>query len=300
MNGSLKIGVSMSTQGNSFYGTMVETFESYAKELGVEIIVANADGDLQKQVQGIEDLVAQGIDALIINPFEANAFVDTITSIREKGIPVVTVDNDVSEDTPVNAAVLTDNFGNGEAAGQKLVEIMGNTPIKALMVSGDPGSYVGQLRRDGLVQGIVEEQLAKYGKTQFEIVYQIYIEDWSHDEAVIQIEQNAAAHDFNVILTESDEFLYVSKDVLKAMNKWDNVYMAASADGSKNVLGAVVNGEMNVASATNNPISLAKGAVDVAIKLINGEDVARDQLTPVQLFYDAESAGQYYDPNSQW
>lgn len=299
-DGNIKIGVSMSTLDNPFYSLMASTFESYGKEKGVEVVVTNADGDLQKQQLSIEDLVAQDIDALIINPFEADAFAETVTNLRAQGIYVVTVDNEVSADTPVHAAVLTDNFGNGVAAGEKLVELMGNEPIRAFLISGDPGSYVGKLRRDGLIQGIVEKQLALYGKTQFEIVYQIYIDGWSHDQSVIAIEQSAPALDFNVMLTESDEFLYVSREVLQGLGVYD-YWKAASADGSKNVLGSMVDGSMkNLVSALNNPIALSEGAIDAAIKLCNGEAIDRNQLAPVSLFYDKTTAESFYDPNSAW
>ena len=298
-DGDIVIGVSMATTGNPFYGTMVATFESYAEELGIKIIVTNADSDLQRQIQGIEDLATQGIQALIINPFEADAFADTITRLKEQGIHCITVDNDVSADTPVDAAVLTDNYGNGVAVGRKLVEAMGDEPIKAFLVSGDEGSYVGQLRRLGLFDGIIEEQLARYGKTQFEIVYQTYVDNWAYDVAAKQIQDIAPTLDFNVVLSESDVVLYQGKDTFKQMGVWDTVYKASSADAVKEVLEAFMNGEyVNGFTALNDPAALSKGAIDVALKLIAGETVARDQKAPVTVVTDAESAKAVYNPDS--
>ena len=299
VSGDIVIGVSMVSTSIPFYSAMVSTFESYGEELGIKVVVADANSDLQTQVQDIDDLVAQGIDALIINPFEADAFVDKISELKAQGIYVVTVDNDVSSDTPVDAAVLTDNFGNGVAVGKALVEAMGNTPIKAFLVSGDEGSYVGQLRRDGLFQGIIEEQLARYGKTQFEIVYQTYVDGWSYDVAVQKIADIAQTLDFNVLLSEADVVSYQGIDTFKEMGVWDTLYKASSADCSKEILEYFIDGSYkNGFSALNSPSNLAKGSIDVCIRLLNGETVARDQLAPVELVTDAESAQKVYDPNS--
>ena len=267
--------------------------------MGITCIITDANSDLQAQIQGIDDLVAQGIQALIINPFEAAAFADKIAELKAAGIYVVTVDNDVSADTPVDAAVLTDNFGNGVEVGKALVNAMGNTAIKAFLVSGDEGSYVGQLRRDGLIQGIMEEQLALYGKSQFEIVYQCYVDNWAYDVAASQIQDLAPTLDFNVVLSESDVILYQGKDTFVQMGVWDTMYKATSADCSKEILEAFMDGSYaNGFSALNSPGALSKGAVDVCLKLIAGETVARDQMAPISLVTDKESAEAVYDPNS--
>ena len=51
----------------------------------------------------------------------------------------------------------------------------------------------------------------------------------------------------------------------------------------------------NIISTLTNPYLLAQGSVDVVEKLLNGENVERHQLAPVKMFYDADTASEYYD-----
>ena len=62
------IGLSVSTQNNPFFVTLVEGAEAAAAKLGVKITVTDAGDDVTKQVSDIEDLVSKGISVLIVNP----------------------------------------------------------------------------------------------------------------------------------------------------------------------------------------------------------------------------------------
>ena len=61
-NGS--IGLSVSTQNNPFFVTLVEGAEAAAAQLGVSLSVADAGDDVAKQVSDIEDLVSKNISVL--------------------------------------------------------------------------------------------------------------------------------------------------------------------------------------------------------------------------------------------
>ena len=70
-NGS--IGLSVSTQNNPFFVTLVEGAQEMANKLGVKMTVADAGDDAAKQTSDIEDLVSSGISVLIVNPVDSDA-----------------------------------------------------------------------------------------------------------------------------------------------------------------------------------------------------------------------------------
>ena len=56
---------------NSWATIYDETLKAHAEELGVELAYAGADGREDKQVNDINDLLAQDIDALIVTPMDS-------------------------------------------------------------------------------------------------------------------------------------------------------------------------------------------------------------------------------------
>lgn len=292
---NLTVGVSFATLGNDFYSALHDYLLQLCDAEGWKVITMDADNDVQQQITDIENLMTQDIDVLVLNPFVQDGFKDIIQKCREQGIYVVSVDNGVTSDTPVNATVLTDNFGNGEMVGAWAVKQLKDTPIRAYLISGDPGSEVGKLRRDGLIQGILEAQLSSMGKTDFQIVYQSYTEGWLNEVALKNFEDTAVAYDFNVIISESDNFIYECRDYLKEIGR-DDVLFLSSADGSKRVLEAIKDGSYNGCTALNNYAKLDEKVVEVIKGLINGEEISGQIMTdPIAI--DKDNVEQIYDPN---
>ena len=61
-----KIGISMKTLDAPYFAAQEVSAKKHAEELGCEVISADAQNDLNKQIADVEDMVAQGIGALII------------------------------------------------------------------------------------------------------------------------------------------------------------------------------------------------------------------------------------------
>lgn len=73
-----KIGFSQCTLASPFYVTMKEVAEDYAKQLGVDFVCVSADDDVTKQNNDINDMISSGIDALILNPINAEGVAPAI------------------------------------------------------------------------------------------------------------------------------------------------------------------------------------------------------------------------------
>ena len=93
-NGS--IGLSVSTQNNPFFVTLVDGAKKAAEEKNVKLIVVDAGDDAAKQVSDIEDLIAKNISVLIVNPVDSDTVSSVVQSAVNRGIKVISADRVVN------------------------------------------------------------------------------------------------------------------------------------------------------------------------------------------------------------
>ena len=90
--GTKKIGMVLSTLDNPFFVTMKDGATKKAKELGYDLVVVDSQNDATKERSNVDDLIQQGVSALIINPTDSDAVGNSIKVANDKKIPVLTVD----------------------------------------------------------------------------------------------------------------------------------------------------------------------------------------------------------------
>jgi len=86
------IGVIVPTLDAQFWNAYVEFMQKGADELGVDLVVLNADNKPDQMIKGLEDLVAQGVDGIIFTPYWATA-VPGLTMAKDANIPVIMTDS---------------------------------------------------------------------------------------------------------------------------------------------------------------------------------------------------------------
>lgn len=107
----LKIGLSQQHLTNDWNRGVNAGVNAACKELGAELVQANAKGDSNQQVADIENFLTLGVDAVIIGGGEGPAFAPVMKKMAEKGIPCITIDI-ASEFSTGN--ITSDNFNGGE------------------------------------------------------------------------------------------------------------------------------------------------------------------------------------------
>lgn len=86
------IGVIVPTLDAQFWNSYVDFMQKGADELGVNLVVLNADNKPDQMIKGLEDLVAQGVDGIIYTPYWATA-VPGLTMAKDANIPVILTDS---------------------------------------------------------------------------------------------------------------------------------------------------------------------------------------------------------------
>ena len=134
---------------------MRETATDYAAEKGVELtaLAGEFDGDNEGQVQAMENLIAQGVDGIMITPNNSTGVLGAIEQARDQGIVVVALDTATDPEDAVDATFATDNFEAGRLQGAYVKAVLGDTEPKLIMLDGTAGGTVDTFRHDGFLEG---------------------------------------------------------------------------------------------------------------------------------------------------
>jgi len=106
-----------------FFVHMMNIARDKAGELDVALIEQDGQNDSATQSAGLESAIAQGVDGIVISPKEVEALAPAVQSAIDAGIPVVTVDRNVTGAATL-AHVGADNVRGGEKQGEYLMEIL--------------------------------------------------------------------------------------------------------------------------------------------------------------------------------
>lgn len=263
------IGISMKTLDAPYFAAQDVAARARAEEIGCKAISADAGNDLNKQVADVDDMVAQGVDALIINVRDSQGLVPAVNAAAAAGVKVIAIDSTIDPAADVVTLVQSSNNQNGMLVGQWLADKTKGQDLKIALLSGDQGNEVGRERRLGVLAGLIEGQLQNSGTATFEIVGQGW-GMWGNEGGLTAMEDILTAHpDVNVVLGENDSMLLGARNALRAAGLDQDVLLVAAADGQKEALELIKEGSYG-ATGLNNPAIVAATAVDIAKQAIDG------------------------------
>ncbi|KQT42972.1 ABC transporter substrate-binding protein [Aureimonas sp. Leaf454] len=263
-----KVGVAMYTLSAPYFAAQQAAALDQAQKAGCEVSTSDGQNDMNKQIADIEDMVAKGVKLLILNPRDPEGLVAAANAATAAGVKVVVMDSSINPDADVVTQVRSSNDQNGYLVGQWLAKRMQGTPMKIALLSGSQGNEVGRDRRLGVFRGVVEGQLTNEGKSSFEIVGQGW-GSWEQEGGLKAMEDLLTAHpDVNVVIGENDSMALGAMKALEGVGSTD-VLVLAAADGQKEALAAIKEGTYG-ATGLNDPDLVARTAVDIGLKAMNG------------------------------
>ena len=130
-----------------------------AKHPEIELIVHDAMDSVPRQVADMEELIAAGVDAILISPKVADALTPPVSKAYAAGIPVFVLDRDVSNDRYIQY-IGGDNREIGRAAGRKAVELLGGAGQaqgNVVEIWGGMASTPAKDRHEGFVEIVARE-----------------------------------------------------------------------------------------------------------------------------------------------
>lgn len=133
-----KVGVSWNSAEFPYGAVSLQRAKEAAKSFPkMELFESDGRGDAATQTGQIEDLLARGIDVLVISPLDAKALAGVVKRAQDEGVKVITADRTVDGD--VTTYVGSDNVEAGEVAGKFIVEQLpeGGSVVE---LQGTPGA----------------------------------------------------------------------------------------------------------------------------------------------------------------
>lgn len=129
-----RMGVVVKIGGIPWFNAMEEGIRQQSEELGWDAwMVGPTSADPALQVRAVEDLIAQGVDAIGVVPNDAEVLEPVLARAREQGIIVITHESPDQQNVDWNFEMAS-AVGFGEAHAELLAERMGGDGKYALYV----------------------------------------------------------------------------------------------------------------------------------------------------------------------
>lgn len=261
-----KIGMVVSTLNNPFFVSMKEGADKKAKELGYELVVVDSQNDATKERSNVEDLLQQGVSALIINPTDSDAVVNSIQVANDKKVPVLTIDRKANKGD-VASHIASDNIKGGKMAADFIIEKLGGK-ANIVELQGIPGASATRDRGKGFHDGADGKQGVKVVASQ--------PADFDRQKGLNVMENiMQATPQFDAVFAHNDEMALGAAKALKGKN-----VLIVGFDGNEDAKKAVESGEMT-ATVAQQPDLMGSLAVENAVKVLKGETVQKE--IPVDL-----------------
>ena len=144
--GGKVIGVDYPRSDTDFWNSYIKYVPQYGKDLGLDLHTTNSENDIAKLTANVQALIGQGAKGVVLAPQDTAAVAPTLDQLKQKKIPVVTVDTRPDKGD-VYMVIRADN----KAYGDKACKFLGDTlkgKGKVAMLEGDLASINGRDRTD--------------------------------------------------------------------------------------------------------------------------------------------------------
>jgi len=277
------VGVSMSELDN-FLTVLRNGIADYAKQQGVDAQIEVAEKDPAKQLSQIQNFIASGVDAIIINPVDTDATAAQSKLAADAGIPLVYVNRQ-----PANMDSLPDNqtfVGSNETDSGTLEA----KEVCRLLKEKGKGSganivvMMGQLNNQAARQRTKDvHDVIATPECNFMKIVEEQTANWYRTEAAdLMSNWLSAGVKFDAFVSNNDEMAIGGIQSMKAAGmKMDDV-IVGGVDATQDALAAMKNGDLDV-TVFQNAAAQGSGAVDAALKLKKGEKLGKVVWVPFEL-----------------
>lgn len=262
--GQLLVGFSNSFAGNAYRAQMILELQEQAKKQASdvkEVIVTDANGSVDKQLSDINDLVAKGVDILMIDAASATALNTAVERAQKAGILVVSFDNTITSTSGI--AVNVDQKKFGEIGGKWLASKL-KSGDSIFTLDGASGTPVNDARLAGATEALKAAGINVVAGAPT---------DWDQAKGQSATSDLLAAHpDVAGIYSQGGG---PSLGAINAIEARNGKLVPLTGEGYNGFLKKwkkLKDSQGWESIAPSNPPSLAADALKVAVKAVRGED----------------------------
>ncbi|AHF14281.1 substrate-binding domain-containing protein [Niabella soli] len=279
-----------------FYVALEQAVRTNVLHYGMGYLSTDGQGDINKQVLAVEDLLAKGIKVLILNPLDPKALVPVVKKAKQQGVLVFIVDSFIDPDAPYISSVVANNELNGELLGEWVINNSKKPHLNIALISGNQGNPVGREKRLGFVRGLADAQLHNENRVDFTILTQGW-GGWTNNGGLKAMEDILVAHkEVNILFAENDAMAIGALKTIKEMGLQQQIAVVG-VDGQKEAYQLIKQGAYSV-TAQNSPDILGGDMVRVVARYLNGEQGIKQVNYTRSVVIDRQNVDQFYNPNS--
>ena len=265
-----KFGFTCMDQSNPFFVLIEKTIREEVEARGDKLVSVDPANNVTRQIQQVEDVIAQKVDGFFLNPAEAEGIIPALDQLKAAGIPIVNFDTEVADMSYVATYTGSDNYNAGKVCGEDLVKKCPNGGEIIVLDSPTMNSVVD--RTNGFLDAIK-----------------------GHNFKIVA--QQDAKGNLQVAMGIAEDLLQAHPNVVAIFGGNDPTALGALAaanaagikkakiygvDGSPDIKKELTGSSLIEGTGAQSPMNIAKKSVELMYKIMAGEKV--DARYPVPTF----------------
>jgi inositol transport system substrate-binding protein len=271
------VGVSMAYFDDNWLSILRSAMIEHGRTLpDVQLQFDDAQGDVGKQLSQIQNFIAQGASAIVVNTVDSAATPKMTRLAREAGVPLVYVNRTPSDaELPERVVFVgSDEIQGGTLEMEELARQMNYEGNVAIMV-GELATHGARFRTKA-----TEDVVAKYPRMK---VIEKQVGNWQRERG-LDLMNNwlTTGRPINAVASNNDEMAIGAIMAMQQAGVPAGKILVGGVDATPDALAEVAKGTMAV-TVFQNARGQGVGAVDAAVKLARGEHVERFVWIPFEL-----------------
>ena len=278
MAGGARIGVAMTSFDNPFLTILLNGIKAEAEKDGAELLLEDAQLDVARQQNQVQNFIANGVDAIIVNAVDGAATPAMTQMAEAAGVPLVYVNH-----PPINFENLPKGssfVGSNETEGGTM---QASAVCRQLGGKGDVLVLMGPLENEasGLRTKAIESVIATPDCRGMTIVDR-QVGNWNRTQGQdITANWLTAGTHFDAIISNNDEMAIGAIQALNAAGVDKAGVVVAGIDATPDGLAAMQAGDLDV-TVFQNATKQGEVAVQAALAMVKGEPVERNIWVPFE------------------
>ena len=280
-SGKPKVALVMKSLANEFFQTMAEGAKRHqaAHAADYELIVNGIknETDLAEQVALVDQMIAQGVQALVIAPADSKALITVLKRAKDAGILVINIDNKLDADTLKQAGLQIPFVGPDNRDGAKRVgEILAKklqSGDEVAILEGVTTAFNSQQRKSGF-----EDAMKAAGMK----IVSVQSGEWEMEKAsTVAAGLLTANPGLKALLCANDSMALGAAAAVQSAQKTAQVQIVGF-DNISALKPLLADGRV-LATADQHGDQLAVFGIEAALKALKDNTVPSDVQTPVDV-----------------
>lgn len=263
--GATKVAYVTMDVTSPYFIKLIDGMKEEAEALGVELTVHDGKYQAQPQIDAIDTLITQGVDAIILSANDPAALQPSVDKAKEAGIKVVAANVEM-ENTDAFVSLVEKDYGltGGEIAGEYIADKMGGEAEVAILTFTQVPAVIQ--RAEGLKEGILKH--APNAKVVAEVEASTREAGLEAIENVLQTNPN-----LNVVVGINDDAVLGGYEAMMAAQRTGDDVCLVGFDAVDEAIAKIKEGGIYRGTVDIDPFGSGKLIMSTTKKVLDGESM---------------------------